>query len=66
MGYKRNIYDLIPTEKMEEKENILDLEIEEKRRGTIDGNEKTIKTTETIENSISDGRPTKRYRGGSD
>jgi hypothetical protein len=66
MGYKRNIYDLTPTEEMEEEENIFDLKIEEERGSIINGNEKVIKATEATEDFISDGRPTKRRRGSSD
>jgi hypothetical protein len=35
MGYKRNIYDLIPDEKIEEKQEILNHEIENKVEGII-------------------------------
>jgi hypothetical protein len=69
IGYKRNIYDLIPTEKMEEEENILNLKIIIKRKGIINKNKKTIKATEItkiIKNSISDKKLIKRRRGGSD
>jgi hypothetical protein len=35
MGYKRNIYDLIPDEKIEEKQEILDYETENKIENII-------------------------------
>ena len=41
IGYKRNIYDLTPMEKLEEEDDILDLKAEEERESTINGN--TIK-----------------------
>jgi hypothetical protein len=50
-------------EELEEEDDILDLEAEEERGGTIDGNEEVIEITEDF---TSDERPTKRRRGDFD
>jgi hypothetical protein len=63
ISYKRNIYDLIPIEELEEEDDILNLEAEEKRGGTIDRNKKMIEITK---DSTNNKRPTKRYRGNAD
>jgi hypothetical protein len=63
IDYKRNIYDLTPMEELEEEDDILNLEAEEKRESTINGNEEVIEATE---DSTSNERPIKRRRGDAD
>jgi hypothetical protein len=62
IGYKRNIYDLIPEEKIEEKNDILNIKIEEENRDIINDNKEVTETEQDFRN---DKRPAKRRRGDS-